>query len=433
VKRSYHTFPVKDITILKRKMLNWADQFNICCLLDNHNYSSPYQSHECLVGVGVLHSFAAKPDFFASLSSFVSQHHDWIFAHFNYDLKNKIEEGLSSENPDETCFPEHFLFVPEVVLQLKGEHLIIGLVRGDAVKIYSQIMGESAGTGSEQQVTIEPRISKSEYVAIISELQQHIHQGDCYEINFCQEFFGAANINPVETYHQLTSISPNPFSAFYKLEDKYVLSASPERFLMKEGSTIISQPIKGTSSRNQGDEVLDNANRQALFESEKDRRENVMVVDLVRNDLSKICREGSVKVTELYKVYSFPNVHQMISTITGVLNEHLGFGDILKATFPMGSMTGAPKRRVIELIEKYERSKRGIYSGTIGYISPSGDFDFNVVIRSLVYNAGNHYLSFHVGSAITAYCSAEEEYKECLLKGSAMMHIFSGGATDVSK
>ena len=154
--------------------------------------------------------------------------------------------------------------------------------------------------------------------------------------------------------------------------------------------------------------------------SAKDRSENVMVVDLVRNDLSKVCKEGTVRVDELYGIYSFPQVHQMISTVSGELKEEVCFTDILKATFPMGSMTGAPKNKVMHLIEKYEQTKRGIFSGAVGYISPNGDFDFNVVIRSIMYNADTSYLSFQTGSAITFYSDPEKEWEECLLKAEAI-------------
>ena len=252
-----------------------------------------------------------------------------------------------------------------------------------------------------------------------------MQRGDCYEINFCQEFF-AENIaiDALATYNKLVDISPNPFSCFYKIEDKYLLCASPERYVKKEGTTIISQPIKGTYKRNLLNPITDNANKIALQQSTKDKSENVMVVDLVRNDLSKICEQGSVEVEELFGVYTFPQVHQMISTIKGIVRDDTDFADVLKATFPMGSMTGAPKKRVMELIEHYEQTKRGVYSGCVGYINPQQDFDFNVVIRSLLYNNTNKYLSYQVGGGITFYSNAENEYEECLLKAEAMKKVF---------
>ena len=209
----------------------------------------------------------------------------------------------------------------------------------------------------------------------------------------------------------------------YKLDDKFLVCASPERYLKKVGSKIFSQPIKGTSKRNVKDTDEDEKSKKDLIESEKETSENVMVVDLVRNDLSKVCVEGSVKVEELFGVYSFPQVHQMISTVSGTVSAQVKFTDILKATFPMGSMTGVPKKRVMGLIEQYEKTKRGLFSGSLGYINPEGDFDFNVVIRSILYNQSAKYVSIQAGSAITYYSDAEKEYDECLLKIEAMKKV----------
>ncbi|MBS1662166.1 MAG: anthranilate synthase component I family protein, partial [Bacteroidetes bacterium] len=227
-------------------------------------------------------------------------------------------------------------------------------------------------------------------------------------------------IDPLTTWKALGKASPNPFSAFYRLEESYLLCASPERYLKKTGNTLISQPIKGTSPRSHQSPDADRTLQEQLYNSPKDRSENVMVVDLVRNDLSQVCIPGSVRVAELFGVYPFPQVHQMISTVTGELLPGLHWTDALLHTFPMGSMTGAPKRKVVELISRYERSRRGIFSGAVGYITPGGDFDFNVVIRSLLYNQAAQYLSYQVGSGITFYSEAEAEYEECLVKAAGI-------------
>jgi para-aminobenzoate synthetase component 1 len=248
----------------------------------------------------------------------------------------------------------------------------------------------------------------------VKKLQQHILKGDCYEICFCQEFFAEdVQIDPFTVFKKLSDISPNPFSVFYKTGEKFLMCASPERFLKKTNNTIISQPIKGTLKRSG---LADDDEKNLLKNNEKERAENIMIVDLVRNDLSKICEEDSVFVKEFLEIYSFPQVHQMISTIEGTLTENISLSDIVYATFPMGSMTGAPKRKVLELLEKYEKTKRGLFSGSVGYISPGGDFDFNVVIRSILYNEKNRYLSISSGSAITWKSDAEKEYEECLVK-----------------
>jgi para-aminobenzoate synthetase component 1 len=269
-----------------------------------------------------------------------------------------------------------------------------------------------------------PAISKQDYVGIIGELKNHIHRGDCYEINFCQEFFSTNSpIEPARVYNALTAISPNPFSCFYKINQSYLVCASPERFMGKRGNTIFSQPIKGTVSRSTRDQKEDLEKMKALRENPKERSENVMVVDLVRTDLSQVCMEGTVKVDELFGVYSYPQVHHLVSTISGQLKDNISFLEILEACFPMGSMTGAPKKKVMELIDHYEKESRGLFSGSVGYITPSGDFDFNVVIRSLLYNGATHYLSYWVGSGITWYSNPEEEYEECLLKAAAIKKV----------
>jgi para-aminobenzoate synthetase component 1 len=227
-------------------------------------------------------------------------------------------------------------------------------------------------------------------------------------------------LNPVETYLRLSEISSAPFGAYYKLNDKYLLCSSPERFMKKAGNKLISQPIKGTIKRGGTDEE-DIELKHSLLNDVKERAENVMIVDLVRNDLAKSCRPGSVKVEELFGIYTYPTVHQMISTVTGELDEQTHFIDALRNAFPMGSMTGAPKIEVMKLIEYYETTKRGLFSGSVGYITPDGDFDFNVVIRSLFYNEANKYLSYSTGGAITYDSIPEKEYEECMLKAKGIM------------
>lgn len=403
-------------------MLSWCNRFNICCFLDNQQYHLPHQSIECLAAAGGYQVLTAEPGTaFDQLRAFYDQHQDWLFGHLSYDLKNEVE-GLSSHHPDHIGFPGLCFFVPEVVLQLSGDTLHIGSLQNDHQAIFDAICSQTINEPTPVITIIHNRISREEYIHIIKQLQQHILRGDCYEINFCQEFFANnAFIDPVQVYMALSQASPNPFSAFYKTVDKYLLCASPERYLKKEGERIYSQPIKGTSQRNPADSRQDEASRSALLNSAKDRAENVMVVDLVRNDLSKICT--NVQVDELYGVYSFPQVHQMISTVSGQLQPGLHTIDAIRATFPMGSMTGAPKKRVLELIEQYEHTRRGIFSGAVGYITPGGDFDFNVVIRSILYNATNRYLSFLAGSGITFYSDPELEYEECLMKAAAIKKV----------
>lgn len=353
------------------------------------------------------------------LQDFINQQPAWLFGHLGYDLKQQLGFAAST-HPDPVGFPDFYFFEPEVIIRFNENE--IEIQGDDPESIFKEINSATISFDDEMfQGKIQQRVTRQEYLDDIIKLKQHILRGDCYEINYCQEFFAEnASLDPIMAYMKLAEISPNPFSALYRVDDKWLLCASPERYLRRDGDRLISQPIKGTSKR-MNDPEEDSRSSEWLRQSSKDRSENVMVVDLVRNDLSRVCKEGSVKVDELFGIYSFPQVHQMISTISGIVSPEIEFTDIIRATFPMGSMTGAPKKRVIELIEKYERSRRGIFSGGVGYISPQGDFDLNVVIRSLMYNESEKYLSFQVGSGITFYSDPELEWEECLMKAEAIM------------
>ncbi len=402
-------------------MLSWANRFNICCFLDNHGYHHTSQRYECLLAADAVHVYTPAQQALNGLAAFLQQHKDWLFGHFSYELKNDIT-GQPSQYTDAAGFPAIFLFQPATVIALDTHTATIETLGIEPGTVFADISWQQPAAAGAPAVTpaFTPRISKEIYLESIKALQQHILRGDCYEINFCQEFYTEAVIDPLATYLKLTTLSPTPFAAYYKVQDAMLLCASPERFLYKQGQEIISQPIKGTSKRDLQDARHDEQLKQALYHSSKDRSENVMVVDLVRNDLSRICEEGSVEVEELFGVYSFPQVHQLISTVRGRLKKSTPFDSILRACFPMGSMTGAPKKRVMELIDRYEQSRRGIYSGAVGYISPDNDFDFNVVIRSLLYNAQTHYLGYQVGGGITFYSDPQKEYEECLLKAAAI-------------
>ncbi len=406
-------------------MLNWAKQFGTFCFLDNHHYQTKPHAVECLLAAGVRRSISLDAGTaLEQLQNFIDDKNSWLFGHLGYDLKNEIEK-LSSANAEYIKFPDLFFFEPEVVIKLSEKEIFIEAKDPEAIfKTISEANIDEVIQSYENLLKIESRLSKSEYESTIKELQQHIVRGDCYEINFCQEFYATnAIVNPVDVYQKLSKVSPNPFSALYRMNDQWLICASPERYIKKTGSNILSQPIKGTSMRIRDNDEKDGISRLDLFNSAKDRSENVMVVDLVRNDLAKICEEGSVKVDELYGIYSFPQVHQMISTVSGTLKKGMSFSEIIRATFPMGSMTGAPKKRVMELIETYEQTKRGIFSGAVGYINPQGDFDFNVVIRSILYNAFAKYLSLPAGSGITFYSDPEKEWEECLMKAAAMKNV----------
>ncbi len=428
---------------MKQKVLSWVKQFDTFCFLDNHQYQIEPHTEECLLAAGIkrqvkadagnaikkLQKFIEETNYRGDQDkvSFRSKAHNepWLFGHLCYDLKNETE-GFTTSKKSGIQFPDLFFFEPEIVIRLARKEMVIEA--DDPHKIFQDIQHITAIESSMNAAALPPkiqnRISKEEYINTIKKLQEHILRGDCYEINYSQEFFAEnTSIDPITIYKRLSTVSPNPFSALYKMNNQWLICASPERFLKKQGNKILSQPIKGTAKRIINDKEKDELSRHELLNSAKDRSENVMVVDLVRNDLSKVCKEGTVRVDELYGIYSFPQVHQMISTVSGELKEEACFTDILKATFPMGSMTGAPKNKVMQLIEKYEQTKRGIFSGAVGYFSPDGDFDFNVVIRSIMYNADTSYLSFQTGSAITFYSDPEKEWEECLLKAEAIKAV----------
>jgi para-aminobenzoate synthetase component 1 len=348
------------------------------------------------------------------------------FGFIAYDYKNQIE-ALFSKHNDRIGFPDKHFFTPQLLFKIeeKNVEVIISThYKGKRVaEVIAEIETVSIDFNSKKKIDISPRISKKEYIQTITQLKAHIQLGDIYEVNFCQEYFAEnVAVNPIDIYCRLNLKSPTPFSSFVKCDDNYLMSASPERYMKKVGKNIISEPIKGTAKRGLNS-VEDERIKDQLLNDPKERSENVMIVDLVRNDLSKIAIKDSVKVDELCGIYTFPQVHQMISTISGKVRDEVSFDAILKATFPMGSMTGAPKIRAMELIEEYEQTKRGLYSGSVGYITAQGDFDFSVVIRSIAYNSKSNYLSFMVGGAITNQSDPEKEYEECLLKAKAMLEV----------
>jgi para-aminobenzoate synthetase component 1 len=413
---------VDDLQKFKHKALLWASSFNSVCYLDSNEFNDPYTKFDTLIAIGAKAELTAYPgNAFDELKNFRENNTGWLGGFLGYDLKNEVEK-LSSQNPDSLQFPDLYFFAPQ--------HLII--IKADKAEIISDNPAFVLGNIDEQElntaitnpsITLKSRYSKQEYIDTVKSIQEHITRGDIYVTNFCQEFYSTnVKINPLDIFLQLNSVSPNPFSTFFKWKDNYILGASPERFLAKRGSKLISQPIKGTAKR-ENDIAADELAKQELRNHPKELQENVMIVDLVRNDLTRSAKQGTVKTEDLFGIHSFRHVHQMISTVVCELKDDLSAVQAIKNTFPMGSMTGAPKISAMQLMEQFERSKRGVYSGAVGYFSPDDDFDFNVVIRSLLYNSANGYLSFHAGSAITYHADAEKEYEECLLKAQAVMEV----------
>lgn len=412
-----------DTKTFLKKALNWCRQFQVFTILDSNGHADQYSVYDCIIAAD--YTDILETDYhqaFTKLDSFTKENKQWLFGGLGYDLKNDIEK-LDSNNKDELGFPDCFFFVPKHILLIKGNNLSI---ISNNHNLYNDIINIKLQQDAlvDMQIPSPPvhqRFDRETYISQVNNIQKHIQAGDIYETNFCVEFY-AENfaIQPQQVFEKLNKSSSSPFASYLRWFDKYIICASPERFLAKRRNKLISQPIKGTAKRGKS-EAEDKQLKEALYKNPKERQENVMIVDLVRNDLSKVAKPGTVKVEELFGIYSFRQVHQMISTVVCEAAPQFSFAEIFKNTFPMGSMTGAPKIKAMELMEQYERSKRGIYSGAIGYLSPEGDFDFNVVIRSILYNASKHYISFHAGSAITLDADAEKEYEECLLKIDALV------------
>lgn len=430
--RTFYPFPVDDIEAFKLQLLAVSNQVKHFCYLDSNNYPNyPYStfgSFFAIDAISVITLTSFTKNCLERLDIFQQEKRDWMFGYLSYDLKNEIEPSLSSANFDginiQEFYPIVHFFVPKYLVKIENDKIEIGILsesESALVEFRNLLKIETIESQvSSLKSQISNRISKKDYITTIENIKQDIQLGDIYEMNFCQEFYAEnAEIDPTKVFQKLNEISKAPFSCFFKNDFNHLICASPERFLKRQNNKLISQPIKGTRRRIQ-DQKEDDQIKEQLFADEKERSENVMIVDLVRNDFSKIAIKNSVEVEELFGIYTFEQVHQMISTITCNIQQNISFSDIMKAVFPMGSMTGAPKLAAMQLIEKYEQTKRGLFSGAVGYITPKGNFDFNVVIRSIFYNEQSKYISIQTGSAITIDCDAEKEYEECLLKAKAM-------------
>lgn len=411
---------------MKQRMLSWANRFSILLFLDSNGYSSKYEGYECLLAAGTVRTFTG--DGLAEMQKYHAMQPDWIFGHICYDYKNVLERGLESRHKAKHGWPVLQFFVPQVVCSMNRamDELCVEAM-GDPGEVYAEIVAaEISGVTPLPVLEFMPYIERERYLETVQRLRTHIRDGDCYEINFC----GGADtrvdlLDTLPVFNRLNKLSPAPFAAYYRLAEHHMMCASPERYLKKEVDRLMCQPIKGTARRQQ-DSVADEVAIRDLRSDIKEQAENVMIVDLVRNDLARCCEVGTVRVDELFGIYSFPQVHQMISTVSGKLKTGASFTDAICATFPMGSMTGAPKYKVMQLTDEYEPVRRELFSGTVGYISPAGDADFNVIIRSLFYDAGTGYLSYSTGGAITYDSVPEKEWDEMRLKAWALERIFAG-------
>ncbi len=410
--------------------LIWADsKSKHYVLLNSNGYKNdPYANFDALLAVGVFDQICPgnNENAIKELMTFTNKYNeDWKIGFFSYDLKNQLE-NLSSKNEDGIEMPLMHFFVPVLLFILRNDTVEIGIRNNDHTTFDHKTILEEISKikipiqANAIKIAISHKVKRDEYINNVLKIKNHIKKGNIYETNYCIEFFAKNNdVNPINYYQKLNEHNPAPFSCFYRLSDKYLISSSPERFLAKRGQHLISQPIKGTIRRGKNS-AEDKKLKSILSNDPKERSENIMIVDLVRNDLSCSAKNGTVSVKELCKIYTYPWVHQMISTVTSEMREDIHFIDSIKMAFPMGSMTGAPKISAMQITEELETTKRGLYSGSVGYIDPNNNFDFNVIIRSVLYNKTNRYLSFMAGSAITFESDPEKEYKECILKASAL-------------
>ncbi|MDB5242720.1 MAG: pabB [Spirosoma sp.] len=432
---------VADMSVFRWQALGWAvaqqtNEDGFVLFLNNNSIAYPNDPFPSRLFVGAkrvisypvfsqgLTSLAESQDAFQTLYAAHRQKPSYLVGYFGYDLKNQLED-LTSRHPNRLGFPDAYFVEPLWVIDFDLDCVSIeGANAHQLVRSIRDFVQTTLPAGSAP--VVQCRVTPDEYLTNVRRIQDHILAGDVYELNYCIEFFlENARLNSLTTYQSLNERSPMPFSSFLKVGHRYVMGASPERFLKKQGRKILSQPIKGTIRRSQNP-AEDAQLRTQLLTSEKERAENLMIVDLVRNDLARSAETGSVRVDELFGIYGFQQVYQMISTISATLRQGLSWADALRNAFPMGSMTGAPKIRAMQLIDKLEASRRGVYSGALGYITPDGNFDFSVVIRSLLYDVQSQYASFSVGSAITYDADPAQEWEECLLKAQAIRQVLVG-------
>jgi para-aminobenzoate synthetase component I len=418
-------FPTPSAQQFWLKALAWASAQEYFTLLHSNDIAYPNGTFPKVLATGckaVMPTSAGNT--FKALHTFSNNR--WAFGYLGYDLKNEIE-NLHSNNTDGLQYREAFFYEPEVLLFFEPDGVRIEATHPADIFTQIELAEPVASKTPEQPVFMQQRVSREHYMATVQQIREHIEEGNVYELNYCMEFYNEqTTVDPLSTFLALTKRSPMPFAAFQRIGNQYLMCASPERFLKKTGDHLVSQPIKGTARRD-ADPARDALLKEQLLNSEKERAENMMIVDLVRNDLARSSVPGTIQVDEMFGIYSFQQVHQMISTVSSTLRPGLPFTEGIRNAFPMGSMTGAPKIRAMQLIEELESSKRGLFSGAVGYITPNQDFDFNVVIRSLFYNQATGYLSFQVGSAITYDSVAEQEWDECMLKAKAMLEVLGAG------
>jgi para-aminobenzoate synthetase component 1 len=360
--------------------------------------------------------------------------------YFGYDLGRRLER-MPATAEDTDKLPEMAIGIYDwacVVDHHERRTWLVGADRDPATRRGWDALVWRFSTPPEERYRPRFRVTSSVasnltpdgYGGAFRRIQQYIANGDCYQVNLAQRFSATAAGDPWLAYQALRIINPAPFAAYLNLRFAQILSASPERFLRVRGAQVETKPIKGTRPR-AGHPRLDAALAEVLKESEKDRAENVMIVDLLRNDLSKACEPGSVQVPKLFDVESFATVHHLVSTVTGRLRPELHAADLLRGCFPGGSITGAPKLRAMEIIEELEPHRRGVYCGAIGYLGYDGAMDTNIAIRTLVHSGGT--VRFWAGGGIVADSRLQEEYQESFDKAAALLRLLQQLADNTAR
>jgi len=419
LKRFSKSYSLKNKDLFVKKIINFSSDQSHFTLL---NSNDSFDDYELIIAYGAESFLQSSKNSLKKIDKYIDKVNDWIFGYLSYDLKNEIE-NLTDLNKDVFNLPNLYFYQPKVIWLIKEEKAeIYSLDEKNLNEDWDHINSIDYKDFTEKSsVNLITRTSKEEYVRKIKNIKQRILQGDCYEMNYCFDMYSKnKTINPYNTYIKLNDYTRSPMSTFFKLNQLYLLSSSPERFIKRINRKMISQPIKGTAKRGLNSKE-DEKIKYALLSSPKELSENHMIVDLVRNDLSRVAEKGSVKVKNLNKLNTFKRVHQLISTIEAEIDVKTKFSKIITGMFPMGSMTGAPKIESMNIIDEYESIKRGLYSGSIGYIKPNKDFDFNVVIRSIIYDKLLKEINVSVGSAITFKSDPESEFEECLLKAEPMI------------
>jgi len=348
----------------------------------------------------------------------------WCFGHLAYDLKNSLEP-LHSRHPSADGFEDSAWTVARWTVHLQDGRAVLRVGPGDVVEAQAFLQGLIATPDAAPGKPLgnwAVHTPKERYLAQVERILRHIQRGDAYELNYCTgRSTVAPDWDPFRGFARLMAANPAPHAAFYRRGPLFAVCASPERYLKAEGGLLTAQPMKGTRRRHP-DPVEDARLAAELATDPKERSENIMAVDVMRNDLSRVAAARSVRVEELCGVHPYPHVHQMTSTITARLKEGATTWDAVLASFPMASMTGAPKLRAMQLIDELEDQRRGLFSGTLGFFSPDGDTDLNVVIRTLTYDATSGRAALITGSAITASSVPEQEWEECELKARSVLN-----------